>query len=123
MASPRMLTQMTVKSVVDHTSHGPRTAFKNRASEPFRFRAGQFVMLPVPDPEAGKPALRAYSIASEEQKTDGFNRILKYVDNGKASSFVWGLRGHETLSFTGPFGKVFFQEPGTKTILLKCPGH
>ena len=95
---------------------------RNQSSEPFRFKAGQFVMLHVPDAETGKPALRAYSIASEEQKTDGFNLILKYVDNGKASSFVWGLGGNETLSFTGPFGKVFFQEPPTEQIIFLNTG-
>lgn len=79
-------------------------------------------MLHVPDLETGKPVLRAYSIASEEQRTDGFNLILKFVENGKASSYVWGLRGKETLSFTGPFGKVFFQEPPTEQIVFLNTG-
>ncbi|MBL7672323.1 MAG: phenol 2-monooxygenase [Bdellovibrionaceae bacterium] len=122
MASPRTLTQMTVETIIDHTPMVRELRLRNQSSEPFRFKAGQFVMLHVPDAETGKPALRAYSIASEEQKTDGFNLILKYVDNGKASSFVWGLGGNETLSFTGPFGKVFFQEPPTEQIIFLNTG-
>ncbi|MBK7962928.1 MAG: phenol 2-monooxygenase [Bdellovibrionales bacterium] len=122
MASPRTLTQMTVETIIDHTPMVRELRLRNQSSEPFRFKAGQFVMLHVPDAETGKPALRAYSIASEEQKTDGFNLILKYVDNGKASSFVWGLGGNETLSFTGPFGKVFFQEPPIEQIIFLNTG-
>lgn len=122
MASPRTLTQMTVETIIDHTPMVRELRLRNQSSEPFRFKAGQFVMLHVPDAETGKPVLRAYSIASEEQKTDGFNLILKHVENGKASSFVWGLHGKETLSFTGPFGKVFFQEPPTEQIVFLNTG-
>lgn len=92
------------------------------ATEPaeFKFKAGQFGMLHVPnDP---KPALRAYSYASDERGTKGFRLIFKYVDNGLASKYVWGLKGGEMLTFTGPFGRLFFHEPPTEQIVFLNTG-
>jgi NAD(P)H-flavin reductase len=89
--------------------------------EDFKFRCGQFVTLHVPQAE-GKPALRAYSIASSDQNHRSFKLLFKYVDHGKASQFVWSLRGGETLQFTGPFGRVFFQEPPTQQIIFLNTG-
>lgn len=86
----------------------------------FKFKAGQFGMLHVPqDP---KPALRAYSYASDERATNGFRLIFKSVDGGLASKFVWGLKGGETLTFTGPFGRLFFHEPPTEQIVFLNTG-
>ena len=39
-------------------------SFAVERPEDFRFRSGEFVMIGLPDPEGGKPTLRAYSIAS-----------------------------------------------------------
>jgi ferredoxin-NADP reductase len=33
----------------------------------FKFQAGQFIMMQVPDPEKGKPTQRAYSLASDDR--------------------------------------------------------
>lgn len=86
----------------------------------FKFKAGQFGMLHVPnDP---KPALRAYSYASDERLMNGFRLIFKYVENGLASKFVWDLKGGETLTFTGPFGRLFFHEPPTEQIVFLNTG-
>lgn len=86
----------------------------------FKFKAGQFVMLHVP--QEPKPALRAYSIASAEQESKYMRLILKYVEGGVASKYVWSLQGGEILNFTGPFGKVFFQEPPTEQIVFMNTG-
>jgi len=39
-------------------------SFAVERPEDFRFRSGEFVMIGLPDPDGGKPTLRAYSIAS-----------------------------------------------------------
>ncbi len=122
MINTRIVYQMKISKIIDHTPFVRELRLTNLSPQPFSFRAGQFAMLHVPDPSGGKPALRAYSISSEENRADGFDLIFKYVDNGKASSFVWNLKGDETLSFTGPFGKVFFQEPPTEQIVFLNTG-
>jgi ferredoxin-NADP reductase len=82
----------------------------------FRFQAGQFVMLHVPT--ESKPVLRAYSIASDDRIHNGFRLVLKYIQNGMASQFIWNLTGTEILSFTGPFGKLFFPTHPPKQLLM-----
>jgi ferredoxin-NADP reductase len=117
----RQIHKLTVSEIRELTP-SIRELFLN-CSEPdsFRFRAGQFVMLHVPVP-GSKPALRAYSIASSDQRHDGFRLIFKYVENGVASNYVWSLKGGETLDFTGPFGRIFFREPPTPQLVFLNTG-
>jgi NAD(P)H-flavin reductase len=112
---------MKVEKIIDHTPTVRELVIKAAEPAQFSFRAGQFVMLHVPQ-AAGKPALRAYSIASDDRDKSGFRLLFKYVDNGIASTFVWALKGEETLQFTGPFGKVFFQEPPTEQVVFLNTG-
>ncbi len=117
----RAIYEFTVDQITDHTKE-IRELFLTLKNQPeFKFKAGQFVMLHVPT-EAGKPALRAYSIATTEHDTKKFRLIFKFVENGAASNFVWALKGHEILNFTGPFGKVFFQEPPDEQIVFLNTG-
>lgn len=109
---------MPIIQLVDHSPNVRELVFKS--PEEFSFKAGQFVTLHVPqDP---KPALRAYSIASDENKKNELRLLIKYVENGVASNFVWNLKGQETLNFTGPFGRVFFQEPPTDQVIFVNTG-
>ncbi|MNJ94653.1 Anthranilate 1,2-dioxygenase electron transfer component [compost metagenome] len=121
MSSLRTIYHMNVTEIIDHTPSVRELVIKTETPAEFTFKAGQFVMLHVPQGEA-KPALRAYSIASDDRIKNGFRLLFKYVDNGLASNFVWNLKGGETLNFTGPFGKVFFQEPPTEQIVFLNTG-
>jgi CDP-4-dehydro-6-deoxyglucose reductase len=119
--STRVIYKMQIESIIDHTPLVRELILKAQEPGQFQFRSGQFVMLHVPQ-ENQKPALRAYSIASDDRIKSGYKLLFKYVDNGKASEFVWALKGHETLEMTGPFGKVFFQEPPTEQIVFLNTG-
>jgi CDP-4-dehydro-6-deoxyglucose reductase, E3 len=113
----RIIYEFTVDHIKDHTKDIRELFLILKNQSEFKFKAGQFVMLHVPT-EAGKPALRAYSIATTEHDTQKFRLIFKFVENGAASKFVWDLKGQEILNFTGPFGKVFFQEPPDEQIVF-----
>lgn len=113
----RTIRKCTVSKIVDHTLSVRELNLKFTDPEGMKFRSGQFVMLHVPQGDA-KPALRAYSIASSDESHSEFKLLFKFVDNGVASKFVWGLTGAETLDFTGPFGRVFFAEPPTEQIFF-----
>jgi ferredoxin-NADP reductase len=117
----RVIYNMHLQQIIDHTANVRELVLKCKEPENFQFKAGQFVMLHVPQSD-GKPALRAYSIASDERDQSGYRLLFKYVENGKASEFVWALKGDETLQMTGPFGKVFFQEPPTEQIVFLNTG-
>ncbi|MBC7742503.1 MAG: FAD-dependent oxidoreductase [Bdellovibrionaceae bacterium] len=122
MSNARVPYEFKVAQIIDHTPE-IRELYLQLVNKPeFTFRAGQFVMLHVPVKDAPKPALRAYSIASTDEQKDGFKLIFKFVETGIASRFVWDLKGEEILNMTGPFGKVFFQEPPTEQILFLNTG-
>lgn len=116
----RQVYKMRVTEIRDYTPSIRELFLKCEEPESFLFRAGQFVMLHVP--ASPKPALRAYSIASDERRTDGYRLVFKYVENGLASNYVWGLKGGELLDFTGPFGRVFFVEPPTEQVIFLNTG-
>lgn len=118
----RIIFEYKINSITDHT-HTIRELHLELINQPeFKFKAGQFVMLHVPVPDGGKPLLRAYSIASTDEDLKKFSLLFKSVDGGKATEYVWALKGDEILKFTGPFGKVFFQEPPTEQIVFLNTG-
>ena len=117
----RQIYKMRVTEVRDYTPSIRELFLQCEEPSTFEFRAGQFVMLHVPV-EGGKPALRAYSIATPEHRKDGYRLIFKWVDKGLASEYVWKLKGGEVLDFTGPFGRVFFNEPPTQQIIMLNTG-
>jgi NAD(P)H-flavin reductase len=116
----RQIYKMRVTEIRDYNPQIRELFLKCETPTEFKFRAGQFVMLHVPaEPKA---LLRAYSIATDDRKTDGYRLIFKYVENGPASKFVWDLKGDELLDFTGPFGRVFFAEPPTEQCIFLNTG-
>jgi NAD(P)H-flavin reductase len=112
--------KMKVAQIIDHTPSVRELVMETLEPGEFNFRGGQFVTLHVP--HEPKPALRAYSIASDDRQKNGFRLLFKYVENGVASKYVWDLKGQETLNFTGPFGRVFFKEPPTEQIVFLNTG-
>lgn len=121
MSVARTVYTMKVDKIIDHTHNVRELVLRTESPEIFQYKAGQFVMLHVPV-DGPKPALRAYSIASDDRMTNGFRLLFKFVENGLASTYVWSLKGGEDLKFTGPFGKVFFQEPPTEQIVFLNTG-
>lgn len=117
----RQIYKMRVTEVRDYTPSIRELFLQCEEPSTFEFRAGQFVMLHVPV-EGGKPALRAYSIATSEHRKNGFQLIFKSIENGLATNYVWALKGGEILDFTGPFGRVFFNEPPTEQIIMLNTG-
>ena len=120
MSSARIPCKMRVAKIRDHTPEIRELWLEAVEPSEFKFRAGQFGMLHVPgEPKAH---LRAYSYASDERNVKGFRLVFKTVPNGLASTYVWGLKGDETLTFTGPFGRLFFHEPPTEQIIFLNTG-
>lgn len=114
--------QFKISQLIDHTPGIRELILELTNQEAFSFKAGQFVMLHVPVAGAAKPALRAYSIASTDEQKNGFKLIFKFVEGGVASQYVWSLKALDTVQITGPFGKVFFQEPPTEQIVFLNTG-
>lgn len=120
MSSARTMYQMKVSEIIDHTPTVRELVVEAVEPQQFVFKAGQFVTLHVP--HEPKPAMRAYSIASDDRQKNGFRLLFKFVPEGVASSFIWSLKGQEILKFTGPFGRVFFKEPPTSQVVFLNTG-
>lgn len=90
--------------------------------KPFEFKAGQFIMLQVPEQQTGKLVMRAYSIASDDREKNKFTLLIKLLEQGKSSDFIRELNGGEELLIKGPFGKLFFKIPSAKQAVLLCTG-
>lgn len=120
MAKERVVYKMRVAEIIDHTPTVRELDLRVLEPASFKFAAGQFVMLHVP--QQPKAALRAYSIASDERDESGFRLLFKFVEGGLASKFVWNFKGDEVLHFTGPFGRVFFKEPPSPLIIMLNTG-
>ena len=118
----RVVYEYKINSIIDHTHTIRELHLELTHQLEFNFKAGQFVMLHVPVSDGGKSLLRAYSIASSDQDNKRFSLLFKSVEGGKATEYVWALKGDEIIKFTGPFGKVFFQEPPTEQIVFLNTG-
>jgi len=120
MSNKREVFEAQITKILDHTESIREIFLANQNNYQLHFRAGQFVMMQVPQEE--KPIQRAYSIASDERITDQFDLLFKKVPGGPASTYIWNLKAGETIKFTGPFGRVFFPEPPTKQIVFLNTG-
>jgi ferredoxin-NADP reductase len=94
---------------------GPRLLLLGlRPEAPFYFKAGQFLILPVP-PEEGAPAEAKpqkgfYSIASAEQDSNHLELIVEERE-GRVSTWVSSRKVGENLELEGPLGKFSLVEP------------
>lgn len=125
----RVMYPHTVAKIIDHTPLTREVVFQAQG-EGICFKAGQFCTMHIPqvtatgDSSDAKPKaiMRAYSFASDERSTKEFRLLLKYVEGGVASNYVWGFKGGETVNFTGPFGRIFFREPPSQQIVFLNTG-
>ncbi len=117
MALPNLLNAKLTK-IVDITPSVRELYLKPMGPNTFEFKAGQFVMLHIPDPaNPGKLAQRAYSVASSDLVKSEYRLVIKYYDLGLASGWVKTLKGGEEITFTGPFGKFLFREPPAEQVI------
>lgn len=81
-------------------------SFRVARPEDFRFRSGEFVMIGLPDPEGGKPVLRAYSIASPhwDEELEFFS--IKVADGPLTSRLQKIQPGDEVLMGKKPTGTL-----------------
>ena len=85
----------------------------------FDFYPGQYVMLKVPYPPTGEELRRAYSIASSPLQKDRLELTVKRKEGGKASVILTTqVRGGERFFIKGPYGKFFWTEGMSDSIVL-----
>jgi ferredoxin-NADP reductase len=87
--------------------------FRIEGAQPDSFSPGQFFLLQVDE-----KTNRAYSIASAPTQLPEFELLVKYVDNGAASTFLWHLKEGSEVLFRGPMGRFGIRHPHKKQLLI-----
>lgn len=83
----------------------------------FEFKAGQYVILHIPQPD-GKTARRLYSMASSADIHERFELIVEIIPDGVASKHLMEMQIGDTLTVQGPAGMFFPQENEKHVVFL-----
>ncbi len=88
------------------------------ASEPFRFRAGQYVDFLLAD-----GARRSFSIANPPHRADHLEFHVRRVDGGRFTAHVFDtMKVRDILRIEGPLGSFFLREDTASPIVLVAGG-
>jgi len=86
-----------------------------------QFVAGQFVSFEINRPGSRTPATRPYSIASPPQQTDRVALVLNRVPGGPGSTYLFGVREGDAMTFKGPLGSFTLHE-NQRDVLFVATG-
>ena len=120
MAKPPVPTTVTqIRALTDTVKHFRFTFAPGGA---FGFKAGQFLMLHVPKPGEASPVRRAYSIASPPHDTGAVELVVKRVDGGLASNYLFSLAEGTACAVDGPYGAFVLPTPLPQELIFICTG-
>lgn len=88
------------------------------ASEPFRFKAGQYI-----DFLLGDGRRRSFSIANGPVNADHLELHIRRVDNGQFTRHVFEqMKERDILRFEGPLGTFYLRDETSKPVILLAGG-
>jgi Na+-transporting NADH:ubiquinone oxidoreductase subunit F len=129
-----------VESSESLTPDTRRIRFRLPDGDPYRFTAGQFVLLQVPDEflrewngryqTAHTRIARPYSFASSPKQLPNFDLIVKLagaprgkdVPPGVASSYIHSLKPGDSVRFSDPMGVMRASPDGGHPVILAAGG-
>lgn len=85
-----------------------------------KFIPGQFVQIHFSID--GDEVTRSYSIASVPSDRDEIELAIAYVEGGKASRYLWGLKSGDTIAGSGPYGRFCLRDESIKRYILVATG-
>jgi CDP-4-dehydro-6-deoxyglucose reductase, E3 len=86
------------------------------------FKPGQFISFEVTKDGLPYPLTRPYSIASPPSISNRVSLILNLVSGGPGSTFLFGLRAGDRVSFKGPAGSFYLREDPGRHLLFVATG-
>ncbi len=86
------------------------------------FKAGQFISFEMPKEGHPYPVTRPYSIASPSSISNRVLLLFNLVSGGPGSSYLYGLREGDPVTFKGPAGSFLLREDPTKRIVFVATG-
>jgi NAD(P)H-flavin reductase len=114
--------QSTVSRVRDLTHNVRELELTLCEPEEIVFKAGQFISFDVPKEGHPYPIIRPYSIASPPSISNRVLLLFNLVSGGPGSSYLYGLREGDPVTFKGPAGSFYLREDPTKRIVLIATG-
>lgn len=87
-----------------------------QTAEPITFLAGQFITIKIDDKIP--PCFRAYSICSPPTNTNQFTLCVKYVPEGRGSSWLKEAKFGDPINFIGPNGYFTHQKNGRPLLFI-----
>ena len=102
------------------TARNIHLRFKMPEGKLFKFKAGQFVQMFIPQPD--KPRRTSYSIASAPQHMDYFELCVTWVDGGKSSTYLHNLKVGDKITAMGPLGKFVQADPLPRDVVFIATG-
>ncbi len=106
---------------VDSLAYNVR-GFRFKLADPpkIEFKAGQFIIVNVPNNSAAAPGTapatagtvvkRAYSIASPPHDPQALELCIQKVEGGIASTYFWRLKEGDPVSLSGPHGNFLLKD-------------
>jgi ferredoxin-NADP reductase len=113
------MAQAKIATVVDARTLGPDTRMLELEVPPLGFVGGQYlfvnpgVLLPNV-----KPAKRAYSIVSADERQDRVTFVVKRLETGPASTFLHTAPIGASFEFSGPWGKYLPDDARPRRTLV-----
>lgn len=90
-------------------------------SPEFRFRPGQYVIMPIPSADGEGVIRRSYSISTPPSDAHHFEICVRAVAGGHGSNHVHRLRPGQQVTFEGPLGDFTLQD-NDRDILMVATG-
>lgn len=113
----------TVIRIEDETYNTKRFFIQVNETEPFEFKAGQFVTLDLPIHEKVNKRWRSYSIASWPDGSNIFELLIVILEGGKGSTYLFNeVNVGSELTFRGPLGTFTLPHPIEKDLFFICTG-
>ena len=95
---------------------------KPSPTEPFHFRAGQYISIVIPGAGPnGRDLRRAYSIASHPEARP-VELCVKIVDNGPGSNYLNKLKKGDTFRGYAPYGDFTYETSSEKHVCFIATG-
>jgi NAD(P)H-flavin reductase len=86
------------------------------------FKPGQFISFEVQKDGFPAPVVRPYSIASPPAQQGWVTLIFNLVAGGPGSTYLYGLRVGDRITFKGPAGSFYLKDDGSRDLLFVATG-
>jgi len=98
-----------------------RFQLRLEGAKPLAFKAGQFLMVDLPQPD-GSTIHRAYSIASAPDEKP-VELVIEHVEGGRVTGFLFNdVKEGGSFPVRGPFGPFSMKEPVPARVLFAATG-